>query len=53
VFNELNNTQLTACSNTVVGAHNDMFDISVVAKKSTDWRCSIITINDLRSAITF
>ena len=53
VFNELNNTQLTACSNTVVGAHNDMFDISVVAKKSTDWRCSIMTINDLRSAITF
>ena len=53
VFNELNNAQLTACSNSVIGAHNEMFDISVVAKKSTDWRCSIMTINDLRSAITF
>ncbi|WP_288985890.1 4'-phosphopantetheinyl transferase superfamily protein [uncultured Pseudoalteromonas sp.] len=53
VFNELNNTQLTACSNTVVGAHNDMFDISVVAKKSTDWRCSFISLKALSSKLAF
>lgn len=53
VFNELNNAQLNACSNTMIEAHNNMFDISVVAKKSTDWRCSLMTIDDLRSAITF
>lgn len=53
VFNELNTLELSASSNTVIETHNDMFDISVVAKKSTDWRCSIMTINDLRSAIAF
>ena len=53
VFNELNNAQLTACSNTVVGAHNDMFDISVVAKKSTDWRCSFISLKTLSSQLAF
>ena len=53
VFCELGNRQLSATSTTLTNDVNEQFDISVVAKKSTDWRCSIITINDLRSAITF
>jgi|ETNvirnome_2_130_1030620.scaffolds.fasta_scaffold00054_25 4'-phosphopantetheinyl transferase len=53
VFCELGNSQLSATSTVLTNDVNEQFDISVVAKKSTDWRCSIITINDLRSAITF
>ena len=46
VFDELNSAKLSACSNrvTVVDScdSNVCFDVSVVHKKSTDWRCFLL-----------
>ena len=46
VFNELNTATLSASSNCVTVESNNQytqFDISVAHKKSTDWRCFLIT----------
>ena len=47
VFDELHSAKLSACSNSVTVADssnsNVCFDISVVYKKSTDWRCFLLT----------
>ena len=46
VFDELNSAKLSACSNRVTVADssdsNVCFDVSVVHKKSTDWRCFLL-----------
>jgi 4'-phosphopantetheinyl transferase len=47
VFNELHSAKLSACSNRVTLADNSdsnvCFDVSVVHKKSIDWRCFLLT----------
>lgn len=46
VFNELNTATLSASSNCVTVENNNQhtqFDVTVAHKKSTDWRCFLIT----------
>ena len=53
VFCELGNSQLSATSTALTNDVNEQFDISVVAKKSTDWRCSFISLKALSSKLAF
>lgn len=42
VFDELSQAKLRTCSN-VVATQSAVFDLSIVHKKSTDWRCFLLT----------
>ena len=42
VFDELSQAKLSACSN-VIATQDAAFDLTLVHKKSTDWRCFLLT----------